>query len=268
MISKRVILLSTLLTAACAAPPASMSAIVRESTFVDLSHSYGADTVFWPTAEPFKLTVVNDGVTPAGFYYAANNFAMAEHGGTHVDAPLHFAKGRHSVDQIPLENLIGPAVVVDMTEACAKNADYQVTAEDLENFEGKHGRIPEGAILLIRTGFSARWPDAARYLGTADRGADATAKLHFPGVHPEAARFLVKGRKIKAIGIDTASIDYGQSTRYETHQILYDVNIPGLENLTALDKLPPTGAVIVALPMKIQGGSGAPLRAIAILPAG
>ena len=213
------------------------------------------------------MTVVNDGETPAGFYYAANNFSTAEHGGTHIDAPVHFARGRHAVDEIPLENLVGPAVVVDVTEQSSKDADYQVTTADLEKFEAAHGRIPDGSILLIRTGFSSRWPDASRYLGTAERGAAAVPKLHFPGVDPATATWLKEKRRIHAIGIDTASIDRGQSTTYETHRILYEANIPGLENLNALDKLPPVGATIVALPMKIKGGSGAPLRAIAILPA-
>ena len=233
---------------------------------IDLSHAYGEDTVFWPTAEPFKLEVVNDGVTPAGFYYAANNFRTAEHGGTHIDAPVHFAKGRQAVDQIPLERLMGPAVVVDVTKAAEQNADYLVTVRDLEGFERTHGRIPDNAILLIRTGYSSRWPDAARYLGTAERGAAAVPKLHFPGVDPQAATWLLKNRRINAIGIDTASIDYGQSTTYDTHRILYEANISGLENLNALDKLPATGAWIIALPMKIRGGSGAPLRAVAIVP--
>lgn len=222
--------------------------------------------MFWPTAERFKLTVVNDGVTPGGFYYAANNFSTAEHGGTHVDAPVHFAKGRHAVDEIPVDRLVGPAFIVDVTDACAKNADYLVTVADVEKAESSQGRIPDGAILLIRTGFSSRWPDAARYLGTAERGPAAVAKLHFPGVHPDTARWLKDQRKIDAIGIDTASIDFGQSTTYDTHQILSEANIPGLENLTGLDRLPATGATIVALPMKIKGGSGAPLRAIAVLP--
>ena len=260
-------LLPVIAVAACAAPPPSTSFRLLPGTIVDLSHSYGDDTVFWPTAERFKLTVINDGVTPAGFYYAANNFSMAEHGGTHVDAPVHFAKGRHSVDQIPLEHLVGPAFVVDVTKQAAADPDYLVTDVDIENAEQANGsRIPEGAILLIRTGFSQRWPDAAKYLGTAERGDAAVANLHFPGVHPKAARFLLNSRKINAIGIDTASIDYGQSKNYETHQILYDANVPGLENLTGLEKLPVTGATVVALPMKIKGGSGAPLRAIAILP--
>ena len=266
MIHPRIALLPLFLAAACSMPPASTTMTPVQGAIVDLSHSYGGDTVFWPTAEPFRMTVVNDGETPAGFYYAANNFSTAEHGGTHIDAPVHFARGRHAVDEIPLENLVGPAVVVDVTQQSSKDADYQVTTADLEKFEAAHGQIPDGSILLIRTGFSSRWPDASRYLGTAERGAAAVPKLHFPGVDPATATWLKEKRKIHAIGIDTASIDRGQSTTYETHRILYEANIPGLENLNALDKLPPVGATIVALPMKIKGGSGAPLRAIAILP--
>jgi kynurenine formamidase len=234
-------------------------------TIVDLSHTYDASTIFWPTAEPFKLDKVADGVTPGGYYYAANNFRTAEHGGTHLDAPVHFASGKHAVDGIPLDQLVGFAAVVDVAAKCEANADYLVTQADLEAWERTHGQIPAGAILLIRTDFSKRWPDAARYLGTAERGAAAVPKLHFPGVHPDAARWIVANRPIKALGIDTASIDYGQSTDYQTHRALYARDIPGLENLTNLDRLPPAGAQIVALPMKIGGGSGAPLRAIAIL---
>ena len=237
-------------------------------TIVDLSHDYGADTVFWPTAEPFTLEVVADGETPAGYYYAANNFSTSEHGGTHLDAPVHFARGQRTVDQIPLDQLMGPAVVVDVSAAAEANPDYVVSIADFEAFEAAHGRIPDGALLLVRTGYSARWPDAERYLGTAQRGADAVAKLHFPGVDPAAAQWLVAQRSIHALGIDTASIDYGQSTLYETHRTLFAADIPGFENLNALDRLPATGAFVVALPMKIKGGSGGPLRAIAIVPEG
>jgi kynurenine formamidase len=205
-------------------------------------------------------------VTPAGFYYASNNFFTSEHGGTHMDAPVHFAEGSHTADQVPLESLVGPALVIDVTEASRQSADYLVTVADLEAWEQKHGPIEPNAIVLIRTGFSQYWPDAARYLGTAERGAGAVPKLHFPGLHPDAAAWIVANRPIKAIGIDTASIDFGQSTLYESHRTLYAKNIPAFENLTSLEQLPARGAFIVALPMKIRGGSGAPLRAMAILP--
>jgi kynurenine formamidase len=209
---------------------------------------------------------VAEGMTPGGYYYAANNVFTSEHGGTHIDAPVHFAQGRQTVDQVPLERLVGAAVVIDVTGRAEGDADYQVTVADIQEAEARDGQIPPDAIVVIRTGFSRRWPDAARYLGTAERGADAVAKLHFPGLQPEAARWLVEKRQLKAIGIDTASIDYGQSTLYESHRALFERDIPAFENLTALDRLPSRGAFVVALPMKIGGGSGAPLRAIAIVP--
>lgn len=251
------------LVAGCTAPPLPAAAT---ETIVDLSHDYGDQTIFWPTAEAFKMDKVASGMTPQGYYYAANNFATAEHGGTHLDAPVHFAEGRWSVEQIPVDQLIGGAAVIDVSAKCANDPDYQVTVADLTAWEQANGSL-NGLIVLMRTDFSKRWPDAARYLGTAERGADAVAKLHFPGIHPDAARWLVANRTVKAVGIDTASIDFGQSTLYETHRALCERNIPGLENLTNLDRLPARGGKIVALPMKIKGGSGAPLRAVAMLPA-
>ena len=233
-------------------------------TIVDLSHDYSDQTIFWPTAEGFRLDKVAGGMTPQGYYYAANNFATAEHGGTHLDAPVHFAEGRWSVDQIPVEQLVGATSVVDVSAKCATQPDYQVTVDDLTAWEKTNGSL-NASIVLIRTDFSKRWPDAAGYLGTAERGEAAVPKLHFPGLHPDAARWLAANRTVKAVGIDTASIDYGQSTLFETHRALYERNIPGLENLTNLDRLPARGATLVALPMKIKGGSGAPLRAIAVV---
>jgi len=232
---------------------------------VDLSHAYDAQTIFWPTAEGFRLHKDAEGMTPGGYYYAANSFSTAEHGGTHLDAPVHFAQGKQSVDEIPLQRFFGPAVVVDVTKQSEGNADYQVTVDDLTRAETENGPITADAIVLLRTGFSSRWPDAARYLGTAEKGAGAVPKLHFPGLHPDAAKWLV-AKDVRAVGLDTASIDYGQSTLFESHRILYAANIPAFENLTALDRLPARGAFIVALPMKIAKGSGAPLRAVAVLP--
>jgi kynurenine formamidase len=259
--------------AACGAPepPASAPASAPAPAFpagvvVDLSHAYDATAIFWPTAKPFRLETVADGMTPGGYYYAANDFSTSEHGGTHIDSPIHFAKGRLTVDRIPLARLMGPAAVIDVTAAAAQDADYQVTPQDIQAAEARDGRIADGAIVLIRTGFAARWPDAASYLGTAERGEAAVARLHFPGLHPDAARWLVANRAIAAIGIDTASIDYGQSTAFESHRTLFAQDIPAFENLASLERLPARGANVIALPMKIAGGSGAPLRAVAILP--
>lgn len=234
-------------------------------TVVDLSYPFDAETVYWPTAGSFQLEKDFEGVTEQGFYYSAYRYCAAEHGGTHIDAPVHFAQGRRSVDQIPLEQLMGAAVVVDVTKQVEQNRDYQVAVADLQNWEKANGRIPAGTILLLRTGFGGHYPDRMKYLGTDERGPAAVAKLHFPGLHPEAARWLVAHRQIKAIGLDTASIDYGQSTLFESHRILFDKNIPAFENVANLDKLPLKRFSVIALPMKIKGGSGGPLRIVAIL---
>jgi kynurenine formamidase len=254
------------LGAACSTTTTPSAEPFPSGEIVDLSHTYDSQTIYWPTAEGFQLRRDADGVTPAGYYYAANSFFTSEHGGTHLDAPVHFAEGRLTVDKIPLDRLMGRAVVVDVSEASERDADYQVTTDDLLRFEQTHGAIPADAIVLIRTGFSRRWPGAERYLGTSLRGAEGAANLHFPGLHPEAARWIAANRPVRAIGIDTASIDFGKSTRFESHRALYERDIPAFENLTALERLPPTGAIVIALPMKIGGGSGAPLRAVAILP--
>ena len=263
MKASRILLLAPLLAVACAS--SERDALVR-GDIVDLSHTYDAQALYWPTAEGFQLRKDADGITPNGYYYAANSFFTSEHGGTHLDAPIHFAQGRQTADQIPLERLIGPALVIDVTDQTNRNADYQVTTDDFARFEREHGAIAADAIVLLRTGFSRRWPDAVRYLGTATRGEDGVKQLHFPGLHPDAAKWLVANRQIGAIGIDTASIDYGPSTAFESHRTLYERNVPAFENLTALERLPATGAYVIALPMKIGGGSGAPLRAIALLP--
>ena len=260
------IVIAASVTAACTSQPPAPRPF-PDGELVDLSHTYDATTLFWPTAaQRWVLNKESEGETAGGYYYSANNFSSAEHGGTHIDAPVHFARGKLSVDRIPLDSLIAPVVVIDVTAASAKDADYQVTAADLQAFEQQHGSIPSGTIVLLKTGFASRWPDAQQYLGTGERGEAAVAKLHFPGLHPAAAEWLVANRPVKAVGIDTASIDYGQSKLFETHRTLMGHDIPALENLASLDRLPPTGAYLIALPMKIGGGSGAPLRAVAILP--
>jgi kynurenine formamidase len=239
--------------------------LLHSGKWVDLSHDFAADTVYWPTAEPFKLVTVSAGKTDAGYYYSAYQFCAAEHGGTHIDAPVHFAEGRESVDQIPLDRLIGPAIKVDVAEKAKADRDYQVSVADFERWETQNGRIADDSIVLLQTGWSAHWNDRMKYLGTDKRGAEAVAELHFPGLAPDAARWLTENRKIKAIGLDTASIDYGQSKLFESHRILMGQNIPAFENVANLDRLPAKVALVIAMPMKIRGGSGGPLRIIALL---
>lgn len=253
------------ITAACSSTNEPHPLDLSSYRIVDLTHALGSSTVFWPTStETFSLKTIARGQTPGGYFYTANNFCTPEHGGTHLDAPIHFAEGQRTTDQIPVEQLVGPAIVLDVTQKTAADADYRLTRQDVLDFEAAHGRIAAGTIVLVRTGWSGRWPDVKRYLGD-DTPGDAS-RLSFPGFGEDAARLLVDDRRAGVLGIDTASLDYGRSQDFLAHRIAAAQNVPGLENLTNLDQLPPTGALIVALPAKIEGGSGGPLRAIALVP--
>ena len=267
--------LLAVLAVACGAPPLLAHEPPKGRTgldlatarVVDLTHAYGADSLFWPSSPPetFQLRVLHHGQTPGGFFYASNAFCTPEHGGTHLDAPLHFAEGKQDAAAVPVERLVAPAVVVDVRGRAAADRDYRLTREDVVAWEAKHGPIPAGAVVLLRTGWSARWPDRERYFGSASR--EDASDLHFPSFGAEAAALLVE-RGVAALGVDTASIDHGPSRDFAVHRLTAAANVPGLENLTRLDELPETGAWIVALPMKIAGGSGGPLRAVALVPGG
>jgi kynurenine formamidase len=236
----------------------------KSGRWVDLTYEFSSETIYWPTGKPFELEEVAYGISENGYFYSMYNYAAGEHGGTHFDAPSHFAEDSDTSEKVPLDSLIGPAVVVDVTDKVTP--DYQIEVADIERWEEAHGWIPDGAIVLFRTGWGSRWPDRKSFLGTDKLGEEAVAELHFPGISTDAALFLARERRIDAIGIDTPSIDYGQSTMFETHQILYGANIPGFENVAHLDQLPEAGGFIVALPMKIAGGSGGPLRIVAFVP--
>jgi kynurenine formamidase len=244
---------------------AQKSLVLPPDRIIDLTYAFDSDSVYWPTAEQFKLETDFEGMTDKGYFYSAYRYSAAEHGGTHLDSPVHFAKGRFTVDQLPLERLMGPAIVVDVTAKCATDADYLVSVADFQNWERQNGKIQPGTIILLRTGFGKFYPNRQKYLGTDERGAAAVAKLHFPGLDPVAARWLTQSRAIKAIGLDTASIDRGQSTLFESHRILFEHNVPAFENVANLDQLPAKGFSVIALPMKIKGGSGGPLRIIAVM---
>jgi kynurenine formamidase len=259
---------SLIVLASCQAPSGQpdYSAVFDGSggRWVDLTYAFSEETLFWPTADGFRLDEVAYGETELGYFYSAYNISLAEHGGTHLDAPIHFSRGGMSAEQIPLDRLIAPAVVVDVSARATP--DYLIEVADLEAWEGTHGRIPDGAILLLRTGWGERWPDRLSYLGTERTGEDAVAELHFPGIHPDAARWIVEQRSVAAVGIDTPSIDYGQSSGFEAHVIIYGANVPGFENVANLEEIPEEGAFVVALPMKVAGGSGGPLRIVAFVP--
>ena len=232
---------------------------------VDLTHVFDEKTIYWPNSPTtFQLTKLADGATEGGYYYRSNSFCAPEHGGTHLDAPSHFAKDGFTADRIPLSNLVAPGVVLDVSKSAAADADYRLSAADVRAWEKGHGAVPAGAIVLLRTGWSARWPDRKRYLGDDTPG--ETSHLHFPSYGKEAAELLVRERRVAALGVDTASIDYGPSADFIVHQVANGANVPGLENVANLEALPATGFWIVALPMKIAGGSGGPLRIVALLP--
>jgi kynurenine formamidase len=232
---------------------------------IDLTYSFSEETVYWPTGDDFALRVDAKGETEKGYYYTANSFCTAEHGGTHMDAPVHFAEGKPSVEGVSLDRLVAPSVLIDVEKKAMANPDYLVTVEDFISWENDNGKIKDGYIVLLRTGWGKYYPDKERYLGTAERGAAAVSRLSFPGLDPAAAEWLVNHRKIAAIGLDTASIDRGKSEYFRAHQILFSAEIPVFENVANLDQLPEKGFQVIALPMKIKGGSGAPLRIIAIL---
>lgn len=238
---------------------------ISDYELVDLSHSYGVDTLYWPTSpSKFEKTEIAFGETPAGYFYSAFSICTPEHGGTHLDAPQHFAADGLPTDRIPLENLIGNAVVIDVSEKAAADRNYLLSADDVAAFERQHGRINPGDIVLLRTDWSRFWPEAKSYLGD-DTPGDAS-KLEFPSFGEDAARLLVEERGVAVLGVDTASTDFGKSTDFIVHRIAAARNVSNLENLTNLDRLPPTGAIVISLPVKIAGGSGGPVRVVALLP--
>ena len=242
----------------------SANAEIDERKLVDLTYPLDQETIFWPTNKPFTWEKAAWGKTANGYWYASGDFSMSEHGGTHIDAPIHFGEGRFAVDEIPLQRLVAPAVVIDVRTAVEGDRDYRLMVHDIEAWETRYGRIPQGAVVLMLTGWGKGWPDKHRYLGTKTPTDPKT--LHFPGFSKEAAEFLVTQRKVDGIGIDTPSIDYGPSRDFIVHQIVNGANLYGLENIAHLEKLPANGAILVSLPIKIRGGTGGPVRIIGILP--
>lgn len=250
-----------LLAAGCATTPIDL----KNADVVDLTYAFDEHTLYWPSSPSgFELKRLAYGPTPAGYFYSSNAFCAPEHGGTHIDAPIHFAAGGKSVDQIPAQQLIAPAVVIDVTKQAAADPDYRVTLADVQSWESRNGAIPNGAIVFLRTGWGSRYGNRKAYFG--DDTSGATDKLHFPSYGADAAKLLVEQRHVGAIAVDTASIDYGQSRDFIVHQIANGAGIPGLENIANLERVPERGAWVVALPMKIAGGSGGPLRIVALVP--
>lgn len=258
-------ILAVLLSGWLTGPVNAQTIDLAKSDIIDLTHPYNAKTIFWPTSPiKFEHTELAYGDTPGGYFYSSYSFAMPEHGGTHLDAPIHFYRGANTAEQIPLTQLFTPAFVIDIRDQAAADRNYRLSVVDVKKFEARHGPIAEGSSVLLRTGWSKHWPDTKAYLGD-DTPGDAS-NLSYPSFGEEAIRYLVEERKIALIGVDTASIDYGKSKDFMVHRIIGKANIPALENLTNLGPLPATGAVVIALPIKIEGGSGGPARVVAIVP--
>ena len=234
-------------------------------TLVDLSHAFDSQTIYWPTEKGFVLDKGKAGITERGYYYAANRFTTPEHGGTHIDAPIHFFETGQTVDQIPLARLVSDGVCVDVRKQCQADPDYLVSVEDLQAWEKEHNVTLTEKIVLLNTGYAQHWANRAKYLGTEELGRKAVSMLHFPGLDPIAATWLATRRRIKAVGIDTASIDHGPSQDFGSHVNLFRHDVPALENIAAMDAVPPVGFRVIALPMKIAEGSGGPCRVIAII---
>lgn len=235
-----------------------------DMNWIDLTYTYDSTTLYWPNnVKSFQHSTEAEGKTALGFYYSSYSICTPEHGGTHLDAPIHFAENKLTVDQIPLSSLTGEAVVIDVSKNALANRDYLISITDVEAWENKNGPLPENTIVLFKTGYGQFYPNREKYFGSAKTGPEAIPELHFPGIDPVTTEWLVSKKKIKAMGLDTPSIDYGQSKEFKTHQILLGANKPGFENVANLDQLPAKGIYIVALPMKIGKGSGGPLRIVA-----
>lgn len=261
-----VFVLFSMMIFSCKQDKKDITTFLENGRWIDLTWSFEESTVYWPTNVTFKHDTVFYGINDKGYFYSSFKYSAEEHGGTHFDAPIHFAQGGRTIDQIPADELTGSAIVVDVSARCENDRDYLANVEDFKVWEETHGKIPDKTIVLLHTGFGKYWNDHEKYTGTLKSGKEGVADLHFPGLSPEAAEWLVKGRNIKAFGLDTPSIDNGQSTEFETHRFLCGHNITAYENIANLEQLPPTGAYLVAAPMKIKGGSGAPLRLLAWVP--
>lgn len=230
---------------------------------VDLTYPFNEHTIYWPTEKGFHLEKFFSGVTPQGYFYSAFHFCAPEHGGTHMDAPRHFAQQGRTVDKIPVNQLMGDAVVIHVEKNVVDHPDYAITVADIQTFETKYRPIQPQDIVLFYTGWGQYWHDKKQYLGSDVFG--DVAHLHFPGLSPAAAQYLVT-KHIKGVGLDTPSLDPGPSKDFLAHQIILRANLYGLENVAHLEVLPAMGSKLIVAPMKIEGGSGAPTRIFALMP--
>jgi kynurenine formamidase len=237
---------------------------IDRAKIVDLTYTFDAQTIYWPTEPPLTHQFEHYGMTPGGYFYSSAKFAAPEHGGTHMDAPIHFNQSGLTVDQVPLTAMIGPAAVIDFSARAAQDADATLSLDDVTKWETAHGRIPAGAIVVARSGWGRWWLDKKRYLGT-DQPGDVS-HLRFPGFSAEAVKFLLDHRDVAAIAVDTPSMDPGVSQDFPVHRLWLGANKPGFENVANAGKLPEAGATLFCIPMKMGRGTGAPTRIFALLP--
>ena len=230
---------------------------------IDLTYPLSPEGLYWPTGSAFEHEREGWAINEKGYWYASGAFSSPEHLGTHIDAPIHFAQNGLTLAEIPIDKLIGPGVLIDISDRCVTDADAMLQPEDLEAWEDRHGRIPAGAVVLVRSGWARFWPHWNEYYGS-DTPEDVTT-LHFPGISEDAAAVLAE-RGVAGVGIDTASIDPGISSLFEAHQVLGAANVFNLENLTNIDSLPESGFAVITMPMKIADGTGAPARVVALVP--
>jgi kynurenine formamidase len=240
------------------------SSTIDPAKIIDLTYTFDTATICWPTEHPFVHQFEYYGITPGGYFYSSAKFAAPEHSGTHMDAPIHFSKGAITADQVPLSSMVGLAAVIDFSERAGHDPDAILRIDDIKKWESSHGNLPDGAIVVARSGWGRYWPDKKRYLGT-DKSGDVS-HLRFPGFSIDAVRYLLDSHKVAAIAIDTPSMDPGNSKDFPVHRLWLGANKAGFENVANADELPEAGATLFCIPMKIGQGTGAPARIFALLP--
>ncbi|KAK3576185.1 hypothetical protein CHS0354_001204 [Potamilus streckersoni] len=230
---------------------------------IDMTHTLSPSTVYWPGSPAYNFTQLFRGITqPYGFWYESNFFGTPEHGGTHLDAPAHFAQDGWHLHQIPMDKLAGPGIIINIKDKAANDSDYQVNVDDLMNWESKYGRIPNGSVVLMNSGWALHYPNKTLVFGSSTP--NDPSSFHFPGFHENAANWLINERSVNVIGVDTPSTDYGQSKNFSTHQVLGKTNVPGLENVANLDMVPEDGSArVYVAALKLHDGSGGPARVFA-----
>jgi kynurenine formamidase len=239
-----------------AGPLASPTALGSFTQIQDLSHVVTPSFPMYPGAPQMQITLLRT-IQGNGFY--KNLLVLDEHTGTHMDAPAHFAPDGTSAESLPVERLVAPLAVIDVSSRAASDPDAQLMPDDITAWEGQHGPLPPGAFVAMYSGWEARLDDPASFINQ-----DGAGVPHFPGFHPDAAALLVNERDIVAIGVDTVSLDFGASTDFKTHLTVLSAGKYGLENLAALASVPPSGATIIVGGPKHINASGGPTRAFAV----